>query len=125
MLNDPMVKLHKHSIHSGIIKLHEIFSIFFFYDNEISRPIRMQLYYSKVVTILAITGYFSDKVTMFENILIGILTGLLTGIPLLILGVLLKAASKIPRIIGIILSIGVIGLCYYLAITRAAIIGHE
>lgn len=62
---------------------------------------------------------------MFENILIGILTGLLTGLPLMIIRVLLEAASKLPRIIGMILSIGVIGVCYYLAITRAAIIGHE
>lgn len=52
--------------------------------------------------------------------MIGILTGLLTVLPLTIIKVFLKAKKTLLKVIGFILMIGVVGLCYYVAIAGAA-----
>lgn len=85
-----MTQLKPVPVHLGVIRLHPLASIFFFNNPKISRPVRFSLFYLRITLILSVTGLFSEDTSIYQNILIGILTGLLTILPLTIIKVFLK-----------------------------------
>lgn len=46
-------------------KIHELFSIFLYYEAQISRPVRFILYYMKITLVMAITGLFTSVFILF------------------------------------------------------------
>lgn len=43
-----------------IFYIHDYFSIFLMFDEELSRPVRFSLYYLKILLLIALSGLFSQ-----------------------------------------------------------------
>ena len=74
----------KKSFAEGIIKLHEIFSIFAIFDENLSRPVRIVLYFIKLTGLMAISAAFSQALNQVQSILLSVISGVFIAIPIAI-----------------------------------------
>lgn len=75
-----------------------------------------------MVGLIAITSIFSQSLNSIQAVAASVFVAIFLAIPLAILKILLSKGKRL-KMIGIILSVGIVVLSWYMILTVAALIG--
>lgn len=105
----------------GALRLHELFSILFFYMPIFSRPMRFTLYYVKLVIVMTMGSIFAASFTLVESVIVGIFVAMCSSIPLIVYKALLNNEHAFVRYLGLFLCMCTIGLMFLMTLLNAAL----
>lgn len=83
------------------------------------------MYYMKLTLVMTTTGLFATNLGLFYNILTGVVTGILSIIPLTLIRVFLQSSFAILKYFGVFLTMVIVAQCYYLSMSSAALMEDE
>ena len=107
----------------GIIQFHELFSIFFLFNDKLSRPVRFTIYYMKVTSVMALSGVFSQSLNQIQALLLSVIMAVAIGVPIAIICALFK--TRYTKCIAFLLTLGFIGITLYISLGVSALMGVE
>ncbi|CAD8051487.1 unnamed protein product [Paramecium primaurelia] len=96
---------------TGMIKLHELLSIFLYYDQKFSRPSRVLQLYMKLMVMFVFSSYTIKFLNQIEHILLIIFVGEISVFFLAIVKAELNGWIQ-EKIIGFILTVAILGGCF-------------
>ncbi|EAS06210.2 REJ domain protein (macronuclear) [Tetrahymena thermophila SB210] len=121
-LNDQKQKLANKSLLIRIIVFHDFFNIFYSYDPKLSRAIRFNIFYLRIIHSLCLTTIFDESYNIDQKIILSIISSiiLVTGVTIITLIHKIKIiGQKISAIFLICL------LLFYYYIILSIISGEE
>ncbi|CAK62321.1 unnamed protein product (macronuclear) [Paramecium tetraurelia] len=96
---------------TGMIKLHELLSIFLYYDSKFSRPSRVLQLYMKLMVMFVVSSYTITYLNEIQHILLIIFIGEISVFFLAIVKAELNGWIQ-EKIIGFCLTVAILGGCF-------------
>ncbi|KAL4478501.1 hypothetical protein ABPG74_006736 [Tetrahymena malaccensis] len=116
IIDKNLKKLYKKPFVIKIILFHDFFNIFYTYDNKMSRGIRFNIFYLRIIHSLCLTTIFDDSYSIYQKVLISIFSSLIlvTGVKII---TLIHKIKTIGQKLSLIILLSLLIFYYYVILS--------
>ncbi|KAL4506219.1 hypothetical protein ABPG73_016953 [Tetrahymena malaccensis] len=116
IIDKNLQKLFQKPLAIRIILYHDFFNIFYIYDNKMSRGIRLNIFYLRIIHSLCLTTIFDDSYNIFQKIVISILSSiiLVTGVKII---TLIHKIKRVGQKLSLVILLSLLVFYYYVILS--------